>query len=56
MNIEPFYIGYIFHEIWRKTNKKKAVEAENTTIASFTILARTLIVLLVSYVHMKTST
>ena len=34
---------------------KKADEA-NKTIASFSILIRVLIVLLVSYVHMETST
>ena len=35
---------------------KKADEANNTTIGSFSILVRALIVLLVSSVNMKTST
>ena len=35
---------------------KKTDEANKTTIASFSILVRVLIVLLVSYVRMETST
>ena len=49
------FFRYIFHKIRRKTNKKNADEANKTTIFSFSFLIQ-LIVLLVSCVHLKTST
>ena len=49
------FFGYIFHKIRRKTNRKRQMK-QRTTILSFSILARALIVLLVGCVHIETST
>ena len=49
------FFGYIFSwDLYE--NKKIADEANKTTITSFSILAWALIVLLVCYIHMETST
>ena len=54
--IGPFYIFLVTFFIRFEEKQKKADEANKATNLSFSILVRTLIVLLVSCVQIKTST
>ena len=56
ITIGPSYIFWLYFSYDSKKNKQKADEANKTTILTFSILVRTLIVLLVGWVHIKTNT